>query len=51
MGTRIDRFINFHNLPRFINDNSRSLDAAIWGIRRAVQEREIASSVHQKREI
>ncbi len=51
MGTCIDRFINFHNLSRFINDNSRSLDAAIWGIRRAVQKREIASSVHQKREI
>ena len=51
MATRIDRFVNFHNLSCFINDNCHPLNFAIWSVRRAVQEREIASRVHQKRKI
>ena len=51
MCTGVDRFINFYNLPCFINDNCHSLDFAIWRVRRAVQKREIASSVYQKRKI
>lgn len=51
MCTGVDRFINFYDLPCFINDNRHSLDFAIWRVRRAVQKREIASSVYQKRKI
>ena len=51
MCTGIDLFINFHNLPGFINDNCHSLDCTIWRIRRAVQKRKIASNIYQKREV
>ena len=51
MCTSVDLFIDFHNLPCFINDNGYALDCTIWRVRRTVQKREIASSVYQKREV
>jgi len=49
--TGVNFFVNCHNLPSFINDDSGPLDRAIGGIRRTVQEREIPSSIYQKRKI
>lgn len=51
MCTGVHLFVNFHNLPGFINDDSGPLDGAIGGIRCTVEEREITSSIYQKREV
>ena len=51
MCTGVDLFINFNNLPCFINDNSHPLDFAIGRVRRAVQKREITVGIYQQWEV